>query len=201
MNSPTWKCKHCETVHDLSTPQEKANHSRWCSFNPKRLDYSNNMQVARSAIKIRGNQFTKARALGLPIPSNGAKGKKRKGTPWTPEMKEHARKKALASPHRRLKKNVQEYNGMKFDSSWEIVMAKRLDLLNIRWLRPPPLVYVLKGVQHHYFPDFYLPERNVYLDPKNPHAYNVQIEKIEIVRIMYPNVQFLTSLREIENFS
>ena len=33
-----WKCKHCENEFNFETTSEKANHSRWCSENPKSKD-------------------------------------------------------------------------------------------------------------------------------------------------------------------
>lgn len=33
-----WKCKHCECEFDFEETHKKANHSRWCSKNPKHKD-------------------------------------------------------------------------------------------------------------------------------------------------------------------
>lgn len=200
MNSLAWKCKHCQRFVELSSPQEKANHTRWCDHNPKRHEYKNNTEIARSAIKVRHNQFSKARNLGLPVPESKVRGRTRKGIPHTEETKEHLRQRALSSSHRRLRRNIIEYNGVKLDSVWELELAKRLDSLGIRWIRPNALLYTAGGRDHHYFPDFYLVDRDLYLDPKNPHAYNVQREKIEIILRTYSNVKFLTSLSEIREF-
>lgn len=54
-------------------------------------------------------------------------------------------------------------------SSWEKTIAIFLDEKNIIWTRPKSLDYIdISGKQRKYFPDFYLPEYNIYLDPKNP---------------------------------
>lgn len=34
-----WKCKHCKTEFDFKRTTDKANHSRWCSQNPKLQAY------------------------------------------------------------------------------------------------------------------------------------------------------------------
>ena len=60
------------------------------------------------------------------------------------------------------------YNGVKFISSYEVELAKNLDLNNIDWIKPSRLTYIdSNGKKHHYTADFYLPEYNLYLDPKN----------------------------------
>jgi hypothetical protein len=55
------------------------------------------------------------------------------------ESIELIRKKALASKHRRLKKGTVEYKGVILDSSWELALAKRLDEINVQWIRPTPI--------------------------------------------------------------
>lgn len=65
-------------------------------------------------------------------------------------------------------KNQIDYNGIKLGSSYELIVAKELDKNNIKWERPSFVWYVdNKGIKHRYYPDFYLPDYNVYLDPKN----------------------------------
>ena len=61
-----------------------------------------------------------------------------------------------------------EYNGIYFDSKWEVAVAKSLDQNNIRWIRPDRLFYIdNENKQRYYYPDFYLPDYDIYLDPKN----------------------------------
>ena len=55
------------------------------------------------------------------------------------------------------------------DSTWETVMAMRLDELNVKWERDESmkLEYRSKtGRKRNYIPDFYLPEYDVYLEVK-----------------------------------
>ena len=58
------------------------------------------------------------------------------------------------------------YNGVWFDSSWEVKVAKSLDFNNIIWERPKT-GFVWSDQGNTYYPDFYLSEYDVYLDPKN----------------------------------
>ena len=79
------------------------------------------------------------------------------------------------------------------DSSYERTLAKLFDEHKIKWIRPKPLIWSDKeNIQHHYFPDFYLEDYDVYLDPKNDYCFKVQKEKIDYVKIHYSNCYFLT---------
>lgn len=65
------------------------------------------------------------------------------------------------------------YNDIKLDSSYEFRVAKSLDDNNIKWERCSKFVYFdNKGLKHTYTPDFYLPEYDIYLDPKNDYLIN-----------------------------
>lgn len=76
----------------------------------------------------------------------------------------------------------QEYNGQMFDSGYEVKVAKWLDQNNVKWERGMVIYWKDKNEkQHRYFPDFYLPSYNVYLDPKNKFCIEQQKEKIEII--------------------
>lgn len=65
------------------------------------------------------------------------------------------------------RKNVSYYNGCRMESSYEIIVAKDLDAHNIKWEKPKSFKYIYDGREHRYTADFYLPEYDVYLDPKN----------------------------------
>lgn len=71
------------------------------------------------------------------------------------------------------------FNGTSFDSKWEILVAKDLDKNKIRWIRPQGLTYVNENKKtKKYVPDFYLPDYDVYLDPKNQYVRKIQKEKL-----------------------
>ena len=60
------------------------------------------------------------------------------------------------------------YNGALLQSSYERIVAEDLDRNQIKWTRPEPLLWKdWSGVDHRYYPDFFLPDYNIYLDPKN----------------------------------
>ncbi len=55
------------------------------------------------------------------------------------------------------------------DSTWEVALAKRLDELNVRWIRNPSikLPYITRGRRsRNYIPDFYLPDHDLYIEVK-----------------------------------
>lgn len=71
------------------------------------------------------------------------------------------------------RKRVFEYNGCKFISSYEVEVAKSLDLHKIKWVQPKRVPYKdPTGKLHYYTPDLYLPDYNIYLEPKNDYLIN-----------------------------
>ena len=149
------------------------------------------------------NQFSKAKKEGLQIPEAYNKGKPNPNwKPHTEETIQILREKALASPHRRLKRKMIEYKGVLLDSSWELELAKSLDENNIKWVRPEPLKWLDENnLEHNYFPDFYLPEYDIFVDPKNKHAFNVQKHKIEQLKKQFTNIVFLVNIEEVRQFA
>lgn len=118
------------------------------------------------------------------------------------ETKQRIKEKALSSSHRRLRKGIVEYKGIILDSSWELALAKRLDFLGLSWIRPEPIKWVDEdNVVHNYFPDFYLIDYDLYLDPKNPAAMAAQNKKVSILKEQVKNLVFLQTLDECNNFT
>jgi hypothetical protein len=66
-----------------------------------------------------------------------------------------------------------DYKGIKLGSSYEVTVAEQLDKNKIEWNRPKFFKYIdPTGKDRTYTPDFYLPQFNVYLDPKNDFLIN-----------------------------
>jgi hypothetical protein len=194
-------CKHCRKEFDtINKPKGwMANHSRWCDHNPKRFQYNKDLNKARLAKTNFNNQFTYGAVITeetkekLRLSSTGKK--------HSEKTKQIIKEKALNSKHRRLKKGVVEYKGILLDSSWELELAKRLDELNIKWIRPDPIPWIDEnGVARNYFPDFYLIDYDRYLDPKNKHAIKVQEKKLKILLTQYDNINIIDSLEGCKNF-
>lgn len=65
------------------------------------------------------------------------------------------------------------------ESSYEVKLSEVLNSLNIKWSRPSFFWYTdKKGNKRRYYPDFYLPDYDVYLDPKNDYLIKSDIDKI-----------------------
>jgi hypothetical protein len=65
------------------------------------------------------------------------------------------------------------YKGVLLGSTYEVKLAESLDDNCIKWIKPARLNYVDPfGKERTYEADFYLPEYNVYLDPKNDFLIN-----------------------------
>lgn len=67
-----------------------------------------------------------------------------------------------------------------------------MDENKFQWIRPKYIKWIdSAGKQRNYYPDFYLPEHDLYLDPKNPYAMKHDLEKMTIisskVNIIYGN--------------
>lgn len=77
------------------------------------------------------------------------------------------------------------------ESSYELAVAQSLDLNMVKWERPKFLPWVdLYGVKRKYYPDFYLPDYDVFLDPKNEFITKRDLPKISAV-ISQNNVKVL----------
>jgi hypothetical protein len=67
-------------------------------------------------------------------------------------------------------------------SSYEMITAQSLDDNNIRWSRPSSFGWIKEdGTLHKYYPDFYLIDYDIYLDPKNDYLFIKDKGKIQAV--------------------
>ena len=84
---------------------------------------------------------------------------------------------------RRLAYKTRQGEVVHLHSSYEIVVAQALDAARICWTRPGPLPWTdAASVAHRYYPDFYLPDYDVYLDPKNAYLQRQDAAKLQAVR-------------------
>jgi hypothetical protein len=66
------------------------------------------------------------------------------------------------------------------ESSYEVKLSNVLNKLNILWVRPNFFWYKdKKNQKRRYYPDFYLPKYDLYLDPKNDFLIKTDIDKIK----------------------
>lgn len=187
-----------------------ANHVKYCIHNPNRSAYIKapqlNTQESR-AKAIRGIKDAHAKGAYKNAPQKAIETKTARGTlKHTQETIEKLRNSARNSTHQRRMRKTHDFvdkNGriFRFDSSWEDALARRLDDLCIRWNRPNPIPYQdAEGVTRRYFPDFYLPDYDVYIDPKNPYVQRLQEYKIKTVSEDITLI-ILSSIKECLNFN
>lgn len=170
--------KLCKSVNSIRQ------HEKRCKCNPNRIDVSD--VCGRSSGKgARENQFTKAKKLGLPKPTMSAesiqKGLDTRRSNGKMKHTDETRKKISESMKAAVKRNpgsysssnvcgrvkIQYYNGQKFHGGWEVLIAKHLDYMMVKWIRNSnSFEYVYKGKTHLYFPDFYLPDNDMYIEIK-----------------------------------
>lgn len=216
---PSLHCVHCKKVWSVIVPENlsnykissfKRNHIRWCNENPN-VEFDKNKTISNltyynSKIENKILKSEKIKELYSQGVYDDAMKKRKinppfKGKLHSIESKKLIQKKALQSNHRRLRRKIIHYNGVMLDSSWEYLLAVRLDELNIKWVRPKSLKWVdNNNIQHNYFPDFYLIEYDIYLDPKNTFAYDVQKEKIKILNTTYSNIFWIINEEICKSF-
>lgn len=78
-----------------------------------------------------------------------------------------------------------QYKNVTMDSSWEVELAQWMDENKITWIRSRKICLFWKderGDLRRYYPDFYLPDYNIYLDPKNKYLQEKDKFKLESVQ-------------------
>lgn len=76
------------------------------------------------------------------------------------------------------------YRDILMDSQWEVDIAQWMDDHGIQWRRDRKMVFRwmdATGKSRRYHPDFYLPDHDLYLDPKNKYLIEKDRFKIETV--------------------
>ena len=161
-------CKFCG--EEYKNRNSLAQHEIRCKLNPNKIDTSNSWKNSSTDRVVWNKGLTKEsdkrlEEAGKKI-SIALKGKP--GHSHTEEFKEKQRQNALKSGFGGfLHRKGIYYNGIKLDSSYEVLVAESLDSHNIKWERPGRFPYHIDNTLHYYTPDFYLPDYDVYLDPKN----------------------------------
>ena len=172
------KCKFCDK--ECKNDNSLRNHERLCKLNPNRqlTVFQTNNPVKRDGPWNKGlNKDIDDRIIKqcLTYKNNHILGlHTHYGHPHTKESKLKLREAALRNNlggfH--LRRGL-IYNDIKLDSSYEVALAQSLDKNNIKWERPSRFKYYdLNNKLHYYTPDFYLPDYNIYLDPKNDFLIN-----------------------------
>jgi hypothetical protein len=102
---------------------------------------------------------------------------------WSTEAKErHSETMSHKMANRKVASKRFVHNGVILESSWEKKVAVSLDEASVVWVRPAPVLYNDDGQVRRYYPDFYLPDYDCYLDPKNSFVAKRDERKLSLVR-------------------
>ena len=177
--------KHCKNLNSLRQ------HEVRCKYNPNKIDITNSTNNIKNYIdglkcgiytKTNTNQYTKAKLLGLPKPEISETTRIKLSNVWLGKHHSNESKSKTSITMQRIVREKPEsysasnvngrvkkvkYNGNIFDSSWEVLVAKYLDDNNIIWEHPNiGFDYEYEGKMHVYYPDFYLPQFDKYIEVK-----------------------------------
>ena len=101
---------------------------------------------------------------------------------WSIEAKDrHSEIMSTKMVNRKVASKRFDHNGVILESSWEKKVAESLDEAQVNWIRPEPILYTREGQIKRYYPDFYLPDYDVYLDPKNDYVRKLDENKLILV--------------------
>lgn len=180
-------CIHCEKP--CKNKNSWKNHQRLCKKNPDRqlTSFERNPHLAQRVADIKKDRGTisngalKAKQEGRKFEISEETRKKlsnaSKKQVWSEERKRQhsARMREVVANHPesyssnnvcgRVKRHA--YNSATLLGSWELLVAECLDKEEIKWTNEiSPIKYTWKETERLYFPDFYLPELDLYIEVK-----------------------------------
>lgn len=90
------------------------------------------------------------------------------------------------------------------DSSWEIMMATRFDKLKVNWKRDNSIFFLWvdeNSMQHKYYPDFYLPKFDKYVEVKGFWTVKIRDKMDRVVKQNSFNLEILESVKAIKEWN
>lgn len=174
-------CRYCGKA--CKNKNSLAQHEIRCKENPDKISMDYLSSRDQSLVKRNpSNQFIKAKKLGLPKPEVSSETRQKISAIWLGRNHSEISKQKISKgmqiavrkyPDSYSSSNVNgrvkkvEYNGTILDSQWEVDFAKYCDNNNIAWERPKlGIEYIYEDKKRIYYPDFYLPTYDVYVEVK-----------------------------------
>jgi len=151
------ECKYCNKI--FFSGVSLGGHINWCSLNPHREKHIKKIRESSGMGGKNHSKETKDKLRAVAVRNH---------------LGGHTSKKALY--YKQVNGNV-----VYLQSSYEITVAKELDNHGVEWTRPKPFFWDDNGTRRRYYPDFYLPSYNCYLDPKNDFLIRKDKRKIDTV--------------------
>ena len=167
------KCIYCDKI--INNKGSLKSHELCCKMNPNKIKHNRSEHSGRKKNK---DYFVWNRGIKTNHTPWNKNKKGIKGTPHTEQFKKSLSEKmkkqyqeGRESSCGRSKKYEYESKiagKIKLDGTWELLIAKYLDFLNVSWSRNKKrFIYTnLKGTTSSYQPDFYVSEWNCYLEVK-----------------------------------
>lgn len=172
-------CEYCKIIK--KTNRSLAQHSLRCTKNPNRIKYINPWTPEKRLLQSkRMAGINKGKKLNLTEEQRTSRRQRtisHNKSFWTDAKKaEHSNlmldivknkpdSYSINNVSGRVK--TYQYNNFSLKGKWELEVAKWLDKNNIKWTNKiTPFEYVWKDKIHLYFPDFYLPEKDMYIEVK-----------------------------------
>ena len=179
------QCRFCNKV--LKNKRSFINHERTCNENPQKQDSPRGMLGKSGWNKglTKDSDDRVKRGVETRVKNNKENNRLPTGcAAWSTEQRRKVSKEKGTGGYKenagRSKKfRVLDSFGKEvcLQSTYELRVSEILNNLNIKWIRPKALKYDEKN----YFADFYLPDRDVWLDPKNNYKAKCDEEKIKKV--------------------
>jgi hypothetical protein len=161
------QCQYCSRAL-ADQAAAKAKHEKSCRENPNRVAAPNQWN--------KGYVWREESLKKMSI----AAGKRRHSEETKVKLSKIAKEREFGG---KTSRNAIWYNGMYLHSSYELSLAKSLETHGVKFDRGMHFKYTgVDGKEHRYYPDFYLPEYDVYLDPKNDYLIWKDSEKIKRVQ-------------------
>ena len=171
-------CKFCQS--ERKNLNSLRNHERLCGKNPNKqttpfqdanFQNTKNGNVSNGAIKAKklGLEFVVSKETRNKISNaNRARSKEVTSEIGRKSSKTINEKVANGTWHVSLAKDMHYYyNGVDLHGTWELKFAMYMDSNSIRWERNTKYFnYYFDGKNRKYFPDFYLPDSNDYIEIK-----------------------------------
>jgi len=157
---PMLECPYCSKTKD-DMIEDFANHVKYCDLNPNRNFYKNSGGKSYAEGRVAWN-----------------KGQRSKPDTRNPDyVGKHGGYRENAGISKKFKVSDSFGKETTLQSTYELKCSGILNELGIKWIRPKALKYDNKN----YFADFYLPDFDLYLDPKNNYKATLDKDKIEKV--------------------
>ncbi len=96
------------------------------------------------------------------------------------------------------------YNEIWMDSSWEIMMATRFDELKINWERNNSIFFLWvdeNNMKHKYYPDFYLPKFDKYIEVKGFWTIKIRDKMNRVIKQNSFDLEILESVKTIKEWN